>query len=352
MTIEMNIASTRQFGIEIECKGISLQAMCRAIQNAGIACNVEGYGHNVPLQWKVTTDSSVHDGGEVVSPILSGREGLEQVVKVANALAAAGARADRECGFHVHVNARDLSGATLLNCLRRYHAHESTIDGMMPTNRRGHNNSYCRSVERLVTDVCGRLPANVTARILAETISDRYYKLNIAAFMRHGTVEFRQHSGTVSALKMVNWVHFCVNFVEDSICAVVTAPIDATAPVVAITREGVQARKFAIMAQVLDEHVGRMTCISASELATAMGVREATVASYISTFRTRYPGADIQCRRGQGYYRNSETPLVSFLSGPGLTVRTEVPQEQGIFASLAPAIASYFQERTQDLTVV
>jgi hypothetical protein len=43
---------------------------------------------------------------------------------------------------------------------------------------------------------------------------DRYQKLNLESLERHGTIEFRQHSGTVDAEKAVNWVRLCTAFIE------------------------------------------------------------------------------------------------------------------------------------------
>ena len=38
--------------------------------------------------------------------------------------------------------------------------------------------------------------------------SDRYYKVNLEAYSRHRTVEFRQHSGTINFAKMEKWIRF------------------------------------------------------------------------------------------------------------------------------------------------
>ena len=40
------------------------------------------------------------------------------------------------------------------------------------------------------------------------TICDRSHKVNLEAYSRHKTVEFRQHSGTTNFTKMRNWVLF------------------------------------------------------------------------------------------------------------------------------------------------
>jgi hypothetical protein len=42
----------------------------------------------------------------------------------------------------------------------------------------------------------------------------RYYKLNLSAINVHGTIEFRQHSGTVNAEKAVNWVKLTAGFMR------------------------------------------------------------------------------------------------------------------------------------------
>ncbi|HEX4439876.1 MAG TPA: amidoligase family protein, partial [Thermoanaerobaculia bacterium] len=44
--------------------------------------------------------------------------------------------------------------------------------------------------------------------------TERWVALNFTARWRHGTVEFRQHSGTVNARKIVAWARFCVAMVE------------------------------------------------------------------------------------------------------------------------------------------
>ena len=43
---------------------------------------------------------------------------------------------------------------------------------------------------------------------LKNRIGNRYHKVNLEAYSRHKTVEFRQHSGTTNFTKMRNWVLF------------------------------------------------------------------------------------------------------------------------------------------------
>lgn len=344
--------SQRKFGIEIECFGMSIDRAADVIRAAGIEVVFEGYNHARRDHWKIVTDSSVADGFEVVSPILFGNEGLAAVRKVGQALVAAGARVDRRCGFHVHVDARDLSGADILNIIRRYAAHEAQIDALMPTSRRGTNNTYCRAMEDVVRAV-RNVSESATTRQVCERVYERYYKLNVQAFTRHGTVEFRQHSGTVDYRKMVNWIQFCVQFVEDSRTVQVQTAGAPAVPGATLRRNAIEV-KFRKLAELLDLHCDRYNPIQGVDIALALGVEEATVPSYISQFRSRYPEAQISARRNRGYYRECEQPLVPMVDGatPGLpSVRLEAPTERGVFASLSPEVANYFHERTIDLAL-
>lgn len=342
------IHSNRKFGVEIECCGISIDRAAEVIRDTGIEVNVEGYNHNVRPTWKIVTDSSVADGFEVVSPILSGNDGLRQTRQVAQALVGAGARVDRRCGFHVHVDARDLTGADILNCIRRYAAHEAQIDGFMPVSRRGNSNTYCRNMDDVVRAV-RNVSESATTRQVCERVYERYYKFNVQAFTRHGTVEFRQHNGTVDWRKMVNWIIFCVCFVEDS--RAVSVPLPQTAVPGATLRRNAIELKFMKLAELLDNHCDRYNPVLGVDIARYLGVEESTVPSYISQFRTRYPQAQIAARRNRGYYREGEQPLLPMVSGVNAgapTVRLEVPTERGVFASLSPEVANYFHERTVD----
>ena len=227
---------TRKFGLELECFGLT-RAEVKALL---VANNIPAWGYNdahdgTPC-WRVCSDGSIDTYGrgesvELVSPILSGREGLRQVAQVVKLMADAGARVNKSCGFHVHVNARDISGASITNIVRRYARHEAAIDSFMVHSRRGSNNGYCRSTAAIVSRF-STVAVNATAESMASLASrenydevtgqyagGRYHKINLCAFLRHGTVEFRHHGGTMSPSKVINWIAFCVTFFENSMAS-------------------------------------------------------------------------------------------------------------------------------------
>lgn len=230
----------RKFGIELEIVDINQQTALRALRAVGINVQAEAYNHTTRGHWKFVSDASVRNGFEVVSPVLRGEAGIEEAMTVAEALSDAGATVNRSCGFHVHFDAADLSVADVKAIVHRYADHEAEIDAFMPPSRRGNTNTYCQSVTRFLNR---RFDEARTIDELAAAQSGRYFKVNLQSYRRHGTLEFRQHSGTVNANKVANWVRFLGEFIDQ--CKRPAAPTPA-AELPALS--GVQARLAEIFA--------------------------------------------------------------------------------------------------------
>lgn len=130
----------RTFGVEMEIIHESESKIRSAIRNAGVECEIEGYNHDTRTHWKIVSDASVDGGFEVVSPVLKGRDGLDELEKVCNALVSAGARIRKCCGLHVHLGTDDFKTDIRVwkNLYKNYAALERTIDSFMPPSRR-HN---------------------------------------------------------------------------------------------------------------------------------------------------------------------------------------------------------------------
>lgn len=218
--------TTRRFGVEVEAYGLSQEDAVTAIRHAGYRARVCGYSSRMDNGWSIITDGSIlgSRGFEAVSPVLSGTEGLEQVREVLNALAAAGAKVNKSCGLHVHHEMTDATTDNLVTLVNLYRTFESEIDTLVPPSRRANNNTYCGSVNQYWTN--GRVESavesarqswsNNRAAFFASQQRDRYCKLNLMAFVEHGTVEFRQHSGTVDGDKAVAWIVFTQGLVESA----------------------------------------------------------------------------------------------------------------------------------------
>ncbi|KAB3755108.1 amidoligase enzyme, partial [Phocaeicola vulgatus] len=165
------------------------------------------YNHDLRPHWKLVTDSSLNgnDTFELVSPILEGEGGLEKLERVCWVLDSCNVKINGSCGLHVHMNAEDFNITTWRNLLLSYKHAEAEIDKFMPASRRGGSNTYCGSLIQFPDE---RIRSARNIRELQGLFPSRYMKVNLQAYSRHRTVEFRQHSGTISFTKIENWVCF------------------------------------------------------------------------------------------------------------------------------------------------
>jgi Putative amidoligase enzyme len=225
--------STNTFGIEIECympAGTTCAAAARLVSaSTGLPMSFVGYDHHRSENWKVVTDGSLHGGNgmEFVSPPLEGEAGLEQVAKVCRAIVAAGGTVNHHCGLHVHVGMRRQTAAEIKSILEVYNRYEPVLDMVMPPSRRGSSNVFCKSLNDDIRSVRALNDVSEIVRHFQRRYgsSARYFKVNVQSLTRHGTIEFRQHSGTIDETKVVNWARFCLKLVDASIKASVATPV-------------------------------------------------------------------------------------------------------------------------------
>jgi hypothetical protein len=221
-------AFSRTFGVEIEAYGVTRAALLAELRAQGLEAHGEDYNHATRPHWKIVSDGSVQGANafELVSPVLRGYEGLEDLARACRALKICGAQVNNSCGLHVHFGARDMSIEHLRQLVRNYLVLEPTIDQLMPATRRGNANTYCQGLLR------GRTQAEAERQLLGATTTEqlaqaanngsRYHKVNLQSFFRHGTIEFRQHSGSTDFEKISFWVKFLHNLIDFSATRLVT----------------------------------------------------------------------------------------------------------------------------------
>ena len=206
-----------KIGVEIEFYGVHYKTVLDSLHEAGIEVSYEGYTHRVMSGWKLVTDCSVNrtntglsKGLELVSPILKGDDGLDELQVVMNTLNNIGAKVDRTCGLHVHHDIQDYDVEHLISLFNLYFNYEPAINKMMPKSRR--NQQYCKELD---ISMLKRIQKANTIVTLADTVGTRYYKLNVQSYIKYGTIEFRQHSGTVEFEKIEAWIistHTMLNY--------------------------------------------------------------------------------------------------------------------------------------------
>lgn len=209
---------SRSFGIEIEAYGVQRSVLREALREAGVPTESETYNHAARPHWKIVSDGSLSgtDTFEIVSPILHGETGLQELQKVCTVLERLGAKVNKSCGMHLHFGAADFTMQTWKNLVYNYASLEETIDGWMPESRRASNNQYCRTLRQDGWEA--KINSATTLQKLANNLTSRsrYFKLNMESYWRHKTVEFRQHGGTIEFEKIANWIDFCSRLIDFS----------------------------------------------------------------------------------------------------------------------------------------
>jgi hypothetical protein len=233
----MEFADERLFGVEIEfprVRGLDMYDVNRRLQQAGLDVQEESYNHAHRSTWKLTTDSTC--GLELVSPPMSGLEARVEIKLAVDTLRELGAVVNRDCGLHVHHDARDLTTKQFKDTVMLWNANQPIVTEMMPQSRR--TNEWCRPNSfRTMKDQIGdsaahSSPPDRTSRdrygdrmpryrhrmskeeaVNALSSHTRYMALNVEAYPRHGTLEFRQHQGTLNGTKIWNWIIFTQMFI-------------------------------------------------------------------------------------------------------------------------------------------
>lgn len=226
-------------GIELEVvrpKEISYREFVNGIikkfRENGLDVQAQGYNHNTQSYWKLVPDASIgRDSGdrlggdagiECVSPVLNGKKGIVDIKKAVRSLVGAGASVNSSVGYHAHFGVAGLSIEHLRNLLYNYRGFEPIVDTLMIKTRRG---STSGDESRWAKSLYKRFPNENQFWELLESCQsvsdiqrnvfqgDRYWKTNMMAYSRYGTIEFRQHGGSLeedTIIYWLYWLHFLI----------------------------------------------------------------------------------------------------------------------------------------------
>ena len=281
---------TYTFGIEIETSGVSYPNVQRALRDAGIK------GFEAKPDGTPSVDAEI-----VLPPMADCQIAWEYVADVCRVLDRIGCRINRSCGLHVHVGNAPLSdettaaqytgssiaykertgrfhtnhgapfdAAAVRDIMIRYSDQQDVINSMLPRSRT--HNRYCQ-------------PLNQRQLESASTISDlnhgKFYAINLQTW-GNGTIEFRQHSGTIEADKIKSWVKFILNLINWTMTERVTdgtRTIVQTTPVDPFRRASRVGVQYAMM-RTTDGATTR-------EIMDATGCSEQRVRAAVSEIRNR-----------------------------------------------------------------
>ena len=198
-----------------------------------------------PTKWTLAYDGSVrvrnHYGRELKSPPIKLSQ-INRIKKVYDYLNEVG-KVNRTCGQHVHIDCNDMTFKQWKKVLIAYLVNEDVIDMMHPVSRRfgsGVGTQYCGSgfgrrgisTDRVLTNRHGSTYATLQEHYKSVVINECIKKIKKARNVRQlvsrgfgdkysnvcfkenfGTIEFRQHAGTLEEDKIINWIRFLNQFV-------------------------------------------------------------------------------------------------------------------------------------------
>lgn len=285
--------NNRTYGVEIECHSrISHTALQEKIQNAFLINNsqhqvqVPGrYYHNTDatnfFTWEIKPDGSLtgspfedfNIGTEIVSPVLSGDDGLAALKIVCEAIKN-DVRISVKCGLHVHhgISISEFNKNLVnswLNCQDHFYA-------ALPSSRQ--NNVYCKKYNAQKAEE--GTPIELWRQ--QNNVCSRYYGLNLESFWLRGTVEFRCHSGSIEFDKINNWVKVTQRWLEKAVKEEI-AP-DSFKDMVSKLRDGgVVASKNGTQADKINKLLA--TPRTATEIAALVNCTPARVSSHIRYLR-------------------------------------------------------------------
>jgi len=155
---------------------------------------------------KVQDDGSISPTGKIggygeefASNVFSGDLLLETIDKVCESLSNSGAKINKTCGLHVHLDMRRETEIAQENIFYAWQAFEKIFFAVTSISRRG--NHFCRSID------------NSRTYEIAKGMG-RYNTLNVTAYDKHQTFEIRLHQSTLEPTNIKNWVMFLIRFFD------------------------------------------------------------------------------------------------------------------------------------------
>lgn len=199
----------RAFGVEIECYFPGGPVRARdTLLAAGFRPWADQYIHQ---------DGS---GCEIPSPILRGQKGLNELQAVMALLRENGAYTSYEDGLHVHHDAPEFveDDDLVTRLVTTWGANQEHISQFVAEYRR-RNHWACETSawrEEHLENVLRNKESYRNDPHLSQTKAwgQKFHALNISALSEHGTIEFRQHEGTLEFAYARAWIMFGQSFLE------------------------------------------------------------------------------------------------------------------------------------------
>lgn len=198
------------FGIEIECVGQTPSQCARSLTSAGVRCEDAGYTHAVLPRWKAVRDGSLCNNGngsaEVVSPVLRGQDGMNQVRTVMGILRDAGSTVNNSCGMHIHIGMDTLTAYEQARVILNHCKWQPAFDAFITRQRQANSYAMKRQLSMASRLANAWVEQGGASRHIISNDQGRYYTLNLNSYYKYGTFEFRMHGGSLNGINATAWI--------------------------------------------------------------------------------------------------------------------------------------------------
>jgi hypothetical protein len=227
--------SRRNFGVELEVGDeVCQDSIAHSIVKSSYCKDVKIFDWSQSINnvdWHVKSDMSCgredQGGWEIASYVGSGYLDALDISKTASAIKMGGAKTNRNCGLHVHVNVEDFTVRQVAILLAYWMKIEKTLSYAIPHWRV--NGTFCQLISELESHYKRQKyspeyfwtinrPRNLSAH-------DNFYKMftlnlvnyesSLQGIIDRKTVEFRMPEGTLNESNVINWIRLFVNFVDN-----------------------------------------------------------------------------------------------------------------------------------------
>jgi len=236
----------QKFGVEIEMTGITRKKAAKIVGeilgsrptgSSGGCYDTRQIKDQASRIWKVMRDSSIsasrNDGTnesideykvEFVTPPLK-YDDIELLQEIVRKLRESGAKANRSCGIHIHIDGANHTPDSLKRLVNFMVERQDLIYEALEIKERA--NQWCKKLNRnLLKEMraCKDLSTSAAECIWYGPSNDgynaginhshynptRYHGINLHSYFSKGTVEFRLFNSTLHAGKIKAYIQFCL----------------------------------------------------------------------------------------------------------------------------------------------
>lgn len=197
--------SNRRFGIEIEC-GTPFDAYGDSIRRTELLLRDNGFA-----SWaKVGMDGTEV---EIHSPILQGTEGFKELHAVLNLLNEYEFFVTEDDGMHIHHDAPEFKNdiKAVLRLAKSWKVNQRVIDNLVSEMRTG-DYECCPELDD--DDISILESSKTVPEYVTKKFGERG-SLNVCSLTRHGSIEIRQHEGTLDYDVAKAWIKFGQRFIDE-----------------------------------------------------------------------------------------------------------------------------------------